>query len=125
MRIFAIFSMAAPNELDSLSPTFTALGLRDEQTVIAFLDRLRSSERTLIYDVIARKRKACNQIKTVHIFKTLFAGAQQYEAPKIPAQLPISYAEVQAVWWTNFVPYFLYGTSDMLTMLITGESFDR
>ncbi|KAI6174404.1 Transmembrane protein 65 isoform X2 [Aphelenchoides besseyi] len=100
-------SLIAPDEFDSLSPTFTALGLRDEKTVTAFLNRLKPSERNLIYDIIHRKR-------------TL-----QYEPPKVPIQIPVHYDELRSVWWLNYLPYLVYGFFDMGTMIVAGESFDK
>lgn len=96
----------AASDRTEISPTFLSMGVRDEQSAKAFVERILPGERKLLFDIIRRKR------------------ADEFNPAAAPTRTEVHHEDLRALWYVNFLPYLGFGVLDMGTMLFVAQSFD-
>uniref|UniRef100_A0A7E4W9S6 Transmembrane protein n=1 Tax=Panagrellus redivivus TaxID=6233 RepID=A0A7E4W9S6_PANRE len=94
-------------ERSAVSPTLISLGIYDNDSAKAFVERLLPGERKLLYDIIGRKR------------------AEQYHMTEANDTAEVHSEDLVKLWWVNSIPYCGYGFFDTSMMIVVGESVDR
>lgn len=90
-----------------VSPTLISLGIYDNNSAKAFVERLLPGERAMLYDIMKRKR------------------GDQYSTTEELDTAEVHHEDLVMIWYVNFIPFCGYGILDNASMILVGETVDR